>query len=287
MWHLSPETLARLVDEAPSPEERAHLDACAACRLELEAMQEEVAALAMMPDLAPSPDAWDALERRLLEEGVVRRGVIPVPLHRSGRIAAALLLFVAGTAAGRITAGPGDAPALAVADAPAAGSTGVAGTSTSHATASGTAAPPGAPLAAAAYAECPAPAPPAAGRAPVRPLPPRQSPATFAAAPAAAGGSAGGSFAEPATLDEAASLLRQTEAYYLAALTRYAELTTQAEVNDPVARLAALQSIVMTTQAALSQTPADPVINGAHLTAVAQRDAALRQVDAATSERWH
>jgi hypothetical protein len=79
-------------------------------------------------------------------------------------------------------------------------------------------------------------------------------------------------------------VLRQAEELYLAALTRYAELAIQAESGDPVARLAALQSIVMTTQAALNQTPMDPVINGYHLTALAQRDATLRQVAAVTSD---
>jgi len=94
-------------------------------------------------------------------------------------------------------------------------------------------------------------------------------------------------YATPRTMDEAAALLRQTEELYLGALTRYAELATQSDAGDPVARLAALQSIVMTTQAALSQTPSDPVINGYHLTALAQRDATLRQVAAATSDRWY
>jgi hypothetical protein len=92
---------------------------------------------------------------------------------------------------------------------------------------------------------------------------------------------------QPRTMEEAAALLRQTEELYLGALTRYAELATNAQAGDPVSRLAALQSIVMTTQAALSQAPADPVINGYHLTALAQRDATLRQVAAATSDRWY
>jgi hypothetical protein len=91
----------------------------------------------------------------------------------------------------------------------------------------------------------------------------------------------------PRTMEEAAAQLRQTEELYLTALTRYAELATQSEAGDPIARLAALQSIVMTTQAALNQAPTDPVINGYHLTALAQRDATLRQVAAATSDRWY
>jgi hypothetical protein len=86
-------------------------------------------------------------------------------------------------------------------------------------------------------------------------------------------------------MDEAAQLLREMEARYLDALTVYAELALGAEAGDPVARLAALQNIILTTQAALSETPTDPVINGYHLTALAQRDATLRQVAAASSER--
>jgi len=85
---------------------------------------------------------------------------------------------------------------------------------------------------------------------------------------------------------EAARMLREAEAAYLAALARYAELTGAAEVPDPVARLAALESIVLTTAAALDQAPADPVINGYHLAALAQRDALLRQAAQTAQEPW-
>ena len=46
-----------------------------------------------------------------------------------------------------------------------------------------------------------------------------------------------------------------------------------------MSRLAALEGIVLMTGAALSEAPADPVINGYHLTALEQRDALLRQID--------
>ncbi|MGH7465191.1 MAG: hypothetical protein ACREK1_08440, partial [Longimicrobiales bacterium] len=92
---------------------------------------------------------------------------------------------------------------------------------------------------------------------------------------------------DPATVDEAAAQLRETETYYLEALTRFAELATQSGAGDPVARLAALQSITLTTQAALNEAPTDPVINGYHLTALAQRDATARLVAAASAERWY
>jgi hypothetical protein len=48
--------------------------------------------------------------------------------------------------------------------------------------------------------------------------------------------------------------------------------------------MAALESIVLTTRAALNRAPADPVINGYHLTAVAEREAMLRRLAAATAD---
>ena len=56
---------------------------------------------------------------------------------------------------------------------------------------------------------------------------------------------------------------------------------------DPLNQLAALEGIVLTTRAALEEAPADPVINGYHLSALGQRDAILRQIDArADEEPW-
>lgn len=89
-----------------------------------------------------------------------------------------------------------------------------------------------------------------------------------------------------ATAEEALARLREAEGAYLSALGRVSDFTGRAETTDPVARLAALESIVATTRAALGQAPADPVINGYHLTAVAQRDATLRQL-AASGQNWY
>jgi hypothetical protein len=77
---------------------------------------------------------------------------------------------------------------------------------------------------------------------------------------------------------DAQNAVRAAESAYLSALTRYTELAGTVDVVDPVARLAALESIVLTTRAALGQAPADPVINGYHLTAVAQRDATMKKL---------
>lgn len=82
----------------------------------------------------------------------------------------------------------------------------------------------------------------------------------------------------PATISEAAQQLEQAESAYTAALAAYAEIGGALPAVDPVSRLAALEGIVLTTSAALNEAPADPVINGYHLTALEQRDAILRQL---------
>lgn len=89
-----------------------------------------------------------------------------------------------------------------------------------------------------------------------------------------------------ATADEATEQLQDAEQLYLAALTRYAELTQADEPVDPVTRLAALEGIVLTAQAALKESPADPVINSYLLTAVGQREAMLRQISNTSGEAW-
>jgi hypothetical protein len=108
MSHLSLETIARLVEDAPASEEAAHLESCAECRAELAAMTEDVHALSLLPDMAAAPDDWESLERRLIDEGLIR-----TPARRYGgrgmrmlQIAAALTLFVGGSLAGRMTARP-------------------------------------------------------------------------------------------------------------------------------------------------------------------------------------
>lgn len=266
MSHLNLETIARLVDDEPTTAESAHLASCAECRTQHAAMIEDVHALSMLPDMAAVPDEWDTLERRLADEGLIRSR----PQYAGGRsmrimqVAAAAVLVLGGTIAGRLTA-PATVQVAAAAPATPAGNvepavdpartnTAVDGTPpTTFAVESLT--------------------------APSTELPVPRSPVTLAAN--------AGYGTQPASMDEAAQLLREMEARYLDALTAYAELALDAEAGDPVARLAALQSIILTTQAALNETPTDPVINGYHLTALAQRDATLRQVATASSERWY
>jgi hypothetical protein len=263
MSHLSLETIARLVEDEPNAAEAAHLSSCVECRTQLDAMTQDVQGLGTLPDMAAAPDQWDALERRLTAEGLIR-----VPARRFGRTAmmmqaaAALLLFAGGALAGRMTAqettpvtaaAPHENPARDAAPPPAAR-------------------PPAGSLASDTDAETETP--PSA--VPQQPAPLRSN-VTLAAS----------GMDLPATRQDAAQYLRAAESMYLEALTRYAELAAQAESGDPVARLAALQSIILTTQAALNETPTDPVINGYHLTALAQRDATLRQVALASGEQWY
>jgi len=104
MEHLRPETLGRLVDEAPTESEKRHLDLCAACAGELEALRDQTEALAQLPDLLPPVGDWEVLHARLVSEGLVRRdraltrGLATTPTWM--RAAAAVLLFVGGGAVG-------------------------------------------------------------------------------------------------------------------------------------------------------------------------------------------
>jgi hypothetical protein len=105
MEHLSPETLARLVDEAASPAEEGHLAKCRRCREEVGALKDQTKALSHLPDRRPPEDQWEALEGRLLAEGLLRRETRSaggggsrsfVPLQA----AAAVLLLVGGAGLG-------------------------------------------------------------------------------------------------------------------------------------------------------------------------------------------
>ena len=250
MSHLTLETLARLIDDAPDPTETGHLDICEQCRTELEALRADAAALRALPDPEPPIAAWLALDQRLKREGLVRPRTWPTSLLR---MAAVLAVFLVGSVVGAwlmtrqnvryaATTAPGAValPSQRVADNPAA-------FDTESVTV--------APLPSAVMTTAPA----VAARTNVRPA---------------------------VTPEEAVARLRDAERAYLAALGRYADMSGRSAASDPLARLAALESIVATTRAALGQAPADPVLNGYHLTAVAQRDAMLRQL-AASTDTWY
>ncbi len=221
MGHLNGERLARLVSEAPSPEEERHLETCSACRAELEGLREQTEILGALPDLRPPTGDWEALEARLLGEGLVRPGGAESTSRNwfsSGwlRAAAALILFVGGAALGNRVTLPHSSGPLAQGD----------------------------------------------------------PPAGMELIPVSAGTQSA------ANLTEAATAVRLAERQYIDALVQYRQLLdAQGEpelIGDPTSRFAALEGIVAAGRAAVQQAPADPFVNGVLVSALAEREAILR-----------
>ncbi|UCC26612.1 MAG: hypothetical protein JSU98_05790 [Gemmatimonadales bacterium] len=118
MEHLNLETLARLVDEAPSREERHHLEACIRCRTELSLLQGQTHALGELPDLRPPRGDWAMLEARLMSEGLLRheRSLL-ASTPGWMKVAAAVVLFLGGTGLGlSLNARPATGPGMAGSD---------------------------------------------------------------------------------------------------------------------------------------------------------------------------
>lgn len=82
--------------------------------------------------------------------------------------------------------------------------------------------------------------------------------------------------------EPALAQVEEAQQAFLTALDSYMA-ANGSRPSDPATRLAALDNIVLTTAEALNEAPADPVINSFHLTALAQRNAMLRQI-ATTSD---
>jgi hypothetical protein len=131
MSHLTLESLARLLDESPDLAERRHLESCAECSAELQALMDQRIQLRTLPDLAPPPDAWPRIRSELRAEGLIRRQrLFPATALRA---AAAALVFLAGGAMGYALRGPAapstGAPAFTAVD-PALPTGGAAATAT-------------------------------------------------------------------------------------------------------------------------------------------------------------
>jgi hypothetical protein len=229
MGHLTIENLARLVSEAPTPEEEHHLEGCSACRAELKALQEQTEAIGSLPDLRPPPGDWEALEARLASEGLIRTSGLAFPAKRwwsSGwmQAAAAVVLFLGGTMLGSgAFASRGD-DRLAQ-DAP----------------------PPGLEL------------------IPV------------------------GAQAQPVSnLADAATAVNLAEQQYMLALLQYRQIMDAQGgpnyVADPTTRLAAIEAIVAAGRAAIQQAPADPYVNGVLVSALAEREAFIRNASITSSD---
>ncbi len=121
MEHLTQYDLARLVDEAPTPEEGAHLESCSECRSDLDSLEAQTAALGALPEIMPPKGDWRDLEAQLRSEGLVhdpglfkRLGLAQTPNWMKG--AAAVMIFFAGTGAGAAFAPAGTPLAPEMAD---------------------------------------------------------------------------------------------------------------------------------------------------------------------------
>lgn len=272
MRHLTLEAIARLVDEAPEPEEALHLRECLVCRRELAEMRAQTEELAQLPDLEPSPGAWAALEAGLQEEGFLRRRTAPreyAPLR-----AAAVIALLALGGAGGVALRQGGSGGTAVVEPV-----------------------PAAPR----VATVPAPEwERAEGPAVVEPIDPAESRGmarTVAVAEPDPTAEPGGqaprreragarTASRPAEAREPSPALVEAEREYLTALANYARVAAE-EDADPVTRLATLEGLVRATRTALERAPGDPVINGYHLAAMGQRDAMLRQIARSSEETWY
>jgi hypothetical protein len=99
----------------------------------------------------------------------------------------------------------------------------------------------------------------------------------------AADDSIGRSAAAFNSVEQARLAQLRSEAVYQQATAFLAEHDTAAFVDgSPTAyrsRLAALDQVISTTQAAMREAPHDPVINGYYLTTIGQREATLRQLN--------
>jgi len=107
---------------------------------------------------------------------------------------------------------------------------------------------------------------------------------------AALGGGSAGTMAAGTTVESAASAVRVAEQGYVTAVARYQELLALdggADTGaDPISRFAALEHLVMVSQAAVREAPGDPFLNGFLASAMAERDAAFRLVSA-KRDNWY
>jgi hypothetical protein len=276
MQHLDLEQLARLVDEPAEPAEAEHLRGCLVCRRELADMRAQTEALASLQDPQVPPRLWAAVEAQLLEEKLIRTPARIRPLGFSRvhlRIAASLALFLMGGAAGAMLWRTPQARSIAtLAPAPA---------QAPHATTSRPASLISAPEVTY-VTDAPAQANGNGARLAMNGGTTDPPAAPHAVAPRRAAPRR----ATTAEAERAARELMEAQATYMAALQRLAAIADPASGNTPQTRLAALDRLVQLTAEALDRVPGDPVINGYHLAAVAERDAVRREMDKDASTEW-
>ncbi len=120
MERMNLEELASLVSEEATPRQKAILKAHSDLQTELDALREQTLALKNLPSVLPPLGEWADLERELVKEGLIQAPALHTPTIRIPsvripmtwlKVAAAILLFVGGTAFGRALPGNG-APAV-------------------------------------------------------------------------------------------------------------------------------------------------------------------------------
>ena len=229
MERLSLERLARLVDERPTPEEQRQLDADPRLRRELDALKAQSRELRNLPAMLPPPGGWHQLEQALAAAGLIHSHSTAAVWRKWLQVAAALVLFVGGTAVGWVTSDSFGSPAANV---------GLAG------------------------------------------------------------------FAQPASLEEASTLVERKEAEYREAVAAWQRLrknpgwtpTGQDPARrrpldlvgemalarqgweDPATRLSQTNFIVAALEVAVEESPGDPFLNDVLVEALERRNQVLRQI---------
>jgi hypothetical protein len=90
-------------------------------------------------------------------------------------------------------------------------------------------------------------------------------------------------------LADAATAVNLAEQQYMLALLQYRQILDAQEggpgrIGDPTARLAAIEAIVAAGRAAIQQAPADPYVNGVLVSALAEREAFLRNASLTSAD---
>ena len=211
------EELARLVDEQPTPEEQRTLDGDPQLRRELEALKAQSWSLQNLPALLPPPGGWHQLEKALSAAGLIHGQSRAAVWRKWLQVAAALVLFIGGTAVGWVTSREAGLQA--------GGADGAAGTA---------------------------------------------------------------SFAQPASLDDAAVLVQQKEWEFYQALQEYRRLW-QAQAGgeagkNPRSRLPYIHSFLAAAQVAAEQNPVDPFFNSLLVRIMEEEEQALLQI---SQDNWN
>jgi hypothetical protein len=97
-------------------------------------------------------------------------------------------------------------------------------------------------------------------------------------------------FTSATNLDDAAAAVQVAEQNYINAVSQYRQfLAGNGEddlLGDPRGRYAALEYLVMASQAAVRQAPADPFLNGLLASTMAEREATLRRISS-SQDNWY